>query len=1322
MNRSSLLSRLLAISPRWRTVAVWASVLTAALQVEAFAQPGPDQMFSSAAPPDAFVLRPDASGAIADRGSYREDLGVGGMGVLGRFGHIAGDTVGRGQSITHFELMPYLFSGETMFYADGRLYAANNGRMGGTAGAGVRHYFLDYNSILGGGFFWDRDDTRGIGFEQIGVSIEYLSEWMDIRTNLYKNVGQDSAILGTSFVQGSERFEGDQIIFNTATRTAAATDGLDMLFSTPVPGAAARSVNLEASAGWYHFQARGQKLPQVWGWRMRLDADWFKSMLHTFVDFTSDDVFDHNIVFGAEVNYFHDIQRRPRIGHSQFNRMSEWVRRNYNVVAIDERIVNPPEAAINPLTGQPYIVLHVRNIIPPDPEFPNFPFPPADGTVDLPYDSIQLAQTDPAGGRDADIIFVHAGSVFNNAPIVLGENQQILGEGVIHPIAVTNAPNSRARPVDPLGTIRLPTVTGRSDVPQLINTAGPAVTLANGSTFAGFDIIDTTGTAIVANGVSGSTVRDVNILGTTGPDARGVDLTDVSGSYRFENVSISGAEGEALFIDGGNANIAWFGGTINNTSNHAVLIQNQFGGTINLAGDNGTNASTSFGGLTITDVGGEGILIQDTSAAISFGRSAQTPSTQHGITITDSQSAGMRIFNLMNPGSVNILRGMQITDSAEEGLDIDNVTGNFLLANDAGLGNDLIIRSENDGGIDLTNILSPAQIIFLGNTSLSDIDTGNAPTPAINFSDFSTGLVRFDGDINITGTNALFDTPSINISGANPNLAGAVFEANGNIFIANPSNGPGILVSNDPSTVRFGRLNSPSQINIVPQAGNGIVVLNNTGQVSFASSVNVATSQASAIVVQDNASQVAFGSVNVTDHIGPDAGVFVFENNGPTGNASVTFNQLNVNSTGALAVFAAENDSLTVNSGTVIADGAQAIDFENNDRLNATFTSVSSNGVPLGIRVVDDAFNANAAFRITGTSTLGSGGLMENELGSLFQNIQTVGVNLQDYIDNIVGIETLNVANVSITRSRFQSSVSDNYVRLLANVARTGTLEYNYVLDDNLFEDTALLGPNTAMVHVESLLGAGGSNLDLTITDSQDATNAIPGFVLDRLANSAAVRVDWSGNVVADVSRNVVEMGPGDDQFAFDIVQRGTTFQNNVLFRNNIVRGTSTGSDGQTGARMVFGGRTDISILNNSLIDPATGDVLPGFVFAGTDAIGYDLTFRTAGNNIVFDDNALDFNNAGGTGLLFRLINASNVTIGGDAGTIPNFGNSFELADIDFSIDQGIIFQTTLGTINLSGTQDNIILFNPNNTGSVIDFQAPANSTGTIIINGQPRP
>jgi hypothetical protein len=1360
MNRSSFLSRLFATSARWRRVALWSALLSVSAGADSLAQApmqqdmpqqvAPEQVFAEQAPPNAFVMAPDASGSVADRASWRDDVGVGGMGVQARLGHIAGQTVGRTNSISTFEAMPYVFADETMFYLDGRFYTTNYGDIGGTGGGGIRHFLPNYNSVLGGGVFYDADATRGgTTFQQYSFAIEYLSEWLDVRTNYYHRTGRRSAELGTTFVDGSQHFEDTSILFNTKTKTAAGTSGLDMTFTVPVPGYLPQRANMEASAGWYHYQASGLKLPQVWGWRLRLDADWFSNIAHTFLDFTSDKVFNENIVFGVDLNYYGDQQRRPRVGHNQYNRMTEWVRRNYTVVAIEKQIVNPDQFAINPATGLPYVVLHVRNDVPPNPQFPNFPAPTGNGSVDTPYQFISEAQADP---KNADIIFVHSGSVFTNMPVVLEQNQQILGEGVIHPIAVANVPFARARPFDPLGTIPLPTATGGKVLPILQNTLGDAVTLADGGTFAGFDINTTTGNGIVANGVNGSTVRDVTISGVTA--GNGLNFTNNTGTFRIENLNISGVTDDTVVFDGGASTVNWFGGTINSTVGHSVLIQNQTGGVINLAGDNGTNPVNTFGGVTITENGGTGILIQDTAAQVSFGRAISTAPGIAGVTINDSTAAGVRITDLKSTGSVNFLRGLAINNAAGVSLDIDAVAGDFALIDDTTLVDDLTITNRNSTGINLNDIQSQSAIVFFGNTNIggvADVVNGGTTDPAINFHGGSLGLVRFEGDITIGsggGLSANNEAISIGVGAGPvnflPNAVGARFTANGDVNILQGGTGPSIIVSGDPTNVQFGTTLAPAQISITPGLGSAIQLLNNTGSIAFNSSVNVGTSIATAIDVEGNTGTVAFGSVNVSDALGPAPAVFV------EGNTTVGFGNLNVVSTGALAVDAENNDSLSVGGGTIDADGAAAIRMIDNDTLSATFLSVTATNYdgtvfPWGIEVANTTLNAATKFVVTGNNARGTGGLISSGVGSAaggthIQNINTVSILGQDYIDNdLRGMFLQDVPTFTMISSRFTNNGAADTLGLrnqfLAemSILRNGTANnpgsYNYLIGANEFLDSQTVVGNDAMVQVRGLNSARGSNLTIDLGHGRDDPQAGVDFNASRSGtNTAAVRINWNGNLDATMSRARFILNDGSNNAAgFDIHQSGTGFLNNIVYDGNLLTGTSAASNGNEGVRFDLDGRTTLSITNTFDVDPG-GNVIPGMNISGTNAVGFDLSMRTAGNNVFIDRNWVRISTDGGTGLLFNTINTSNVTIADSSTPIPNtdfvLGNQFDLFDggVGSATERGIIFQTTFGTINLSGSGDNVINQLGAAQGGIIFFQPPASSTGQISINGVLQP
>ena len=158
----------------WRT-GLAALAIAASLQHDAIAQ-GPD------APPQPAMPSPaemdytlpfdDASGSAAFRGPAEDT--VGGFGIKGRAGHQAGSTVGRRQSITYFDLSPYVFQNNTFYFGEARLALGNNGHVGGSTGGGLRQYFPAINTIGGFSAWWDGDGTRSADFQQWGLSGEIL--------------------------------------------------------------------------------------------------------------------------------------------------------------------------------------------------------------------------------------------------------------------------------------------------------------------------------------------------------------------------------------------------------------------------------------------------------------------------------------------------------------------------------------------------------------------------------------------------------------------------------------------------------------------------------------------------------------------------------------------------------------------------------------------------------------------------------------------------------------------------------------------------------------------------------------------------------------------------------------------------------------------------------------------------------------------------------------------------------------------------------------------------------------------------------------------
>ena len=356
---------------------------------------------TSAGPSASAAAAPRSAQGLGGGPESAPDVGVGGFGTLGRVGYVTGPGFAHHDPFTSFEAAPYILDDSWFLYGDGRLFITNPGRMGGTAGMGARYFVPATNSILGAGFFYDKDGSRRQSFEQWGISLEYLSEWFDLRCNMYRPSGPKQKILSVDFVPGSERFVGQQLVFDTTTTQATAMDGIDLMLTTPIPGSWAQAVNLEVSAGAYHYQAIDTNLPRVWGYKLRVDGDGFNKTVHTYAEYTNDQVYRSKVTVGFDLNYWNGMVPRSRIGNSQYNRMSEWVRRNQQIAVTQKTSLNAPTAAINPVTGQPFKFFFVRNIPAPTPTArPNFPAPAGDGTLLKPYQFITEAQATRTFGRN----------------------------------------------------------------------------------------------------------------------------------------------------------------------------------------------------------------------------------------------------------------------------------------------------------------------------------------------------------------------------------------------------------------------------------------------------------------------------------------------------------------------------------------------------------------------------------------------------------------------------------------------------------------------------------------------------------------------------------------------------------------------------------------------------------------------------------------------------------------------------------------------------------------------------------------------------------
>lgn len=855
-----------------------------------------------------------------------EDEGAGGIGLGARVGHNTGNTVGRDQSITNFELMPYVMAGDQMVFGSFRFFRSDTSNLGGSTGLGYRHYVEDWNKVLGISGWYDLDDHRGVAYEQGSLGFEVLGDTWDVRANWYIPFGDLTQIVSTNIVQGSQRFAANSIFFSTVTDQQTAANGVDVMFTVPVPGDWAAAHNLEASAGFYHFLDTDNDASSFSGYRLRADAGFWNDLVHMYTEVNSDPQTDVGVSFGVSLDWHGGINTVRRRGGRQKNRMGEFVRRNDHVVTIDTPLITPDVQAINPTTGAAYTVAHVdraRNeAVAFDPTSGAFPlggFPAGGvGTFEDPFSDANGLTAGLATG--SDIVFVAGGATntFNTAATV-GNNQALLGEatGVTHLISVVGLDNQIALPapsaaaLDPVPLLR----------PTISDVTGTAVSLGSNSRLGGFVIDGTVGgmnTLVgisAANSVAGQ-IRDVSIININGDGVTpgiGMQMVDTSGLFVLENFQIgqvaggvpsNGATGTGFLVNGGTpiintlgmaAPILPAGNLIANTSGNALEVRNMTGGNVGLAN------------LAIFDTGGDGVLITETAGRVTLGNATLTNTTGSSVrvldiagavdllgtvTITDALDDAFVINDLDALGTVSSITGSSITINQgttiatvpgrdHVGLQLNRIAGNVALNGSLSI----------DGPIDSGDEPAP----FVDDDVDGSLTDGLFLNPAINFQN-STGSVLLstvaitdrggvginigDNDIAVEGT---FD-PTGMLSGMSPNEDASPDERN---FASAAFTLAGISTINNTGGIGTGGL---------ANGGGAIEILNDRGTFQHSGTLGINGREGMAIAVSGLApgARASFASVTVDDSnsVSPGVAVRILNNQAP-----VSFSFLEIDST-----------------------------------------------------------------------------------------------------------------------------------------------------------------------------------------------------------------------------------------------------------------------------------------------------------------------------------------------------------------------------------------------------------------------------------------
>jgi hypothetical protein len=815
-------------------------------------------------------------------------------------------------------------------------------------------------------------------------------------------------LLTTELVQGSQRFVGHQLLYDNLLTYGNALRGVDWELGIPVPGRIPRRHDLKVFGGAYYYNGSGTE--GFTGWKARAQANVVQN-LTVQLEVFNDQIFDTSVVFGATWTYggFRQADDQKR---TQFDRMTEMVRRSYNMIVAKVPVLDPGKVAINPLTSNPYFFEHVASYA---------PLAGANGTVEHPWQTLNEAQTAlnaiiPVPAQQAgNIIFVHANSVYDTAPdntVTLIPTVRILGEGngVIHTV-----------PIAGLGNVQLPRATNFTNRPIFSNQAGNAVTLVSGtsaapSEFSGFQIGDPTaagsgpaGIGIIGDGVTNVVVNQTNVNFAQGD---GVFLNNLTGPVSMlgtviNNVGNVNSAIDGLHIVGGTGSLN-FGiepftqkrSAINNTGGYSLEIDGTArGSSINLTGsdiNDGTLPTATGlrgGGILLNNI--DGTVFVDNVTIVNTQTDANT--TGHGIDIEGT--AATALTPARGLGQIAFLGGIGIDNPAGDGIHIQNMqatpTGTpsnvrFILPNPVNgvLAPGIRITNRNAGGINMLNnngniaFLEPVSIQTSGNPLAAAIDyegNGGSATFLSIVPSSSPNQIQISGG----GGNG------IQIGSTVPNLITSTFRVTGttniqqiagtSLLIGDPTAVVGSPVSNL-AAVSFGdvSIDNRGQFGIqVIDVGNGVqfngtTTVANTSNSLF-SAVDIRLNQASGVNPQING-DVTFKTLNILAAQGPvavpvvnGAGLNVVNNP-----RTVSIQQLNINQNSLVgsgtALFAdnvgtrppvitttsvAPGLGLSIGSGTIFSNGGPAVQIQNST-IGVQLTSVNATN-----SVADGLFLAN---------------------------------------------------------------------------------------------------------------------------------------------------------------------------------------------------------------------------------------------------------------------------------------------------------------------------------------------------------------------------
>jgi hypothetical protein len=290
--------------------------------------------------------------------------------------------------------------------------------------------------ILGGNLFYDTmRSEQNQQYHQLGIGVELLSHWFDLRANYYDPFGDTDNVIGGTAASGYY-FSGHSLLASGGLETEEALDGFDAEVSLLIPYIS-KIMESRVAGTYYNFDRdSGDNLD---GWRGRLEIRPVQA-INLSVEYRDDDARGSDTFFGGYLEIPFSIENLVA-GKNPFAEVGDLWKFGQGVRPLNERMTDKvirdrhivtasnegQSGGIQTVVDDQIIFVNQDN----EQENP-------DGSFENPYPTLEQAMEDEARFVPGAWIYVFSSDAnadtYANAHVILQDDMVLWGQGYQHPV------------------------------------------------------------------------------------------------------------------------------------------------------------------------------------------------------------------------------------------------------------------------------------------------------------------------------------------------------------------------------------------------------------------------------------------------------------------------------------------------------------------------------------------------------------------------------------------------------------------------------------------------------------------------------------------------------------------------------------------------------------------------------------------------------------------------------------------------------------------------------------------------------------------------